>query len=315
MQNTQLDQLYLSLSNKNALCYIDSIHHAKKILQIHKTFSIAIKCISSNKNVLSYLNRQKVSCIYFSSCANLIFQLIKLRNQRYDFLLAACVDQDPFHLIYLLSKFTHLLTFDEGYFTIKPNSRFNTESIFPFETQKRNKLLNSIFKFPKTPKFYLQHSLFHFGWFKKTLYQSTAIDSDKIIPMKSLQSSKIDKRYKIFIGQPFKWMDLSTQNCREILEFIRSSEVNLYIRHPRETIQNSILDKIDIPILSFSHGVGSFLNQIGNFNPDLEIYSFMSTLCLEINSSIKIKLIDLTLSKEKQIEFDDFKHILRRSGG
>jgi hypothetical protein len=313
MKKIQLEEFYSSFSKKRALCYVDSIHHAKKILQIQNTFCLEIKCISSNKKTLNYLSRRKVSCLYFSNRINLIFHLVKIRNESFSFLLAACVDQDAFNLIYLLSKFTHLLTFDEGYFTIKPNSRFNDESIFPFKTQKRNKLLNLIFKFPKTPKFYLKQSLFHFGWFKKALYKFTAIDSDKIISMESLESREMNNIYKIFIGQPFKWMGLSKQNYEEIAEFIKLNEINLYIQHPRETLQNSILDKIDISVLSFSHGAESFINKVGDFNAELEIYSFMSTLCLEINPSIKIKLIDLTLPNELQVEFDDFKNILEIS--
>lgn len=311
MKNIQLEKFYTSLSRKNVLCYVDSIHHANKILQIYDTFSLEIKCISSNKKTFHYLKRHKVSCIYFSNCANLIFQLIKIRNERFSFLLAACVDQDAFNLIYLLSRFDDLLTFDEGYFTIKPNSRFNAESFFPFRTQKRNKLLNLIFQFPKTPKFYLQQALFHFGWFKKILYQGTSIESDKIIFMESFDSNEVNNIYKIFIGQPFKWMNLSKQNYLEIAEYIKSKHIDLYIQHPRETLQNSILDKIDIPILSFSHGVESFINKVGDFNAELEIYSFMSTLCLEINPSIKIKLIELTLPNKQQTEFDDFKNILK----
>ena len=155
--------------------------------------------------------------------------------------------------------------------------------------------------------------MFHFGWFKKTLYQSTAIDSDKIIYMESTKSDKTNNIYKIFIGQPFKWMGLSKQNYKEIAEIIKSNKINLYIQHPRETIQNSILDKIDIPLLSFSHGVESFINKVGDFNAELEVYSFMSTLCLEINPSVKIKLIDLTLTNEQQSEFEDFKNILEIS--
>ena len=295
--------------SKKSICFIDSALHLKKVQQIQTFSNSEILFLVSNKNLIKEIKNSNHEYIYFKNYFSLIKNIFKLRKENFNFLIAACVDQIYFQLIYFLCKFSFFVSIDEGIFSVDKSSRFNSEMSFNFETHKLFFFLEKIFNFPKVPQYFLDKSIYHFGWFNKNLYKNTMIEN-KVIFMEQ-STEQVAGRLKIFIGQPFKWMGLDADNLNQIIEFIKNERIDIYLKHPRETKQNSIISKINCPIVETETDAETFLNLI--YQDRLVIFSYMSSVVFGIGHKFDNNIICLPVSENLKIRHAAFLDMLKIS--
>ena len=295
--------------SKKSICFIDSALHLKKVQQIQTFSNSEILFLVSNKNLIKEIKNSNHEYIYFKNYFSLIKNIFKLRKENFNFLIAACVDQIYFQLIYFLCKFSFFVSIDEGIFSVDKSSRFNSEMSFNFETHKLFFFLEKIFNFPKVPQYFLDKSIYHFGWFNKNLYKNTMIEN-KVIFMEQ-STEQVAGRLKIFIGQPFKWMGLDADNLNQIIEFIKNERIDIYLKHPRETKQNSIISKINCPIVETETDAETFLNLI--YQDRLVIFSYMSSVVFGIGHKFENNIICLPASENLKVRHDAFLEMLKIS--
>jgi len=295
--------------SKKSLCFIDSVLHLKKVQQIQTFSNPEILFLVSNKNLIKELKSSNHEYLYFKNHFSLIKNIFKLRKENFNFLIAACVDQIYFQLIYFLCKFSFFVSIDEGIFSVDKSSRFNSEMSFNFETHKLFFFLEKIFNFPKVPQYFLDKSIFHFGWFNKNLYKDTMIENKVILMEQSIEQQA--GKLKIFIGQPFKWMGLDAENLNKIIEFIKNERIDIYLKHPRETKQNSIISKINCPIVETETDAETFLNLI--YQDRLAIFSYMSSVVFGIGHKFDNNIICLPVSENLKVRHDAFLDMLKIS--
>ncbi|MFL2724828.1 MAG: hypothetical protein ACJ0FP_02215 [Gammaproteobacteria bacterium] len=293
-----------------SLCYIDSVSHFKNVQQIQEKSETEILFLINKKALIRELNNASSKYFFFKNKLSLLGILFKIRNQRFNCYIAACVDQASFQLIYFLSRFSFFVSIDEGVFSVDKSSRFNSEKNFNFTTHRLYFYLEKIFKYPKVPRFFLKAAKYHFGWFEKSLYDNTIIGSKLILMKPNIEKKSDDLR--VFIGQPFKWMNLSAKDLNNIRNLIKSEKIDIYIKHPRETMQNSILSDVSCPIISMDTNAESFLNIISNEN--ISVYSFMSSVIFGINPKLNIKILSLPLQDDLKGRHDSFLLMLQKSG-
>tara|TARA_Y100001935_G_scaffold158798_1_gene130696 strand:+ start:3102 stop:4079 length:978 start_codon:yes stop_codon:yes gene_type:complete len=295
--------------SKKSICFIDSLLHFKKIEQVKTLSNIKILFLINEKTLIREMKNSNYEFIYFENYLSLIKNIFKLRKENFNFLFAACVDQMYFQLIFFLCRFSFFATIDEGIFSVDKLSRFNSEKKFKKDTHKLYFYLEKIFNFPKAPNFFIEKSIYHFGWFNKNLYEETMLE-DKVILMDQ-PKGLIDVKPKIFIGQPFKWMGLDPKNLDQIINFIKNEKIDFYLKHPRETKQNSILSKINCPVINIDTDAENFLNII--YKDRLCIFSFMSSVIFGISNKFDVNIICLPVSENVQVRHDAFLHMLKVS--
>ncbi|MDC1331204.1 glycosyltransferase family 52 protein [Gammaproteobacteria bacterium] len=308
--NHNLEKLLDEGHKHQSLCYVDSLIHARKVLQIQERYLLDIVFITNNLNVKKFLQLNNCQYYYYHNTLKLLSTIKHLRGIHFYLFIAACVDQVGFQIIYFLSKTSFFATMDEGIFSIDPLSRFNSEKNFNPKTHKPFFILNRIFNYPKIPSFFLEKSDLHFAWFSKNLYLGTNLEK-KLVPMESPDHLAIGRTLRVLVGQPYKWMGLSEKNELEILNIIKQEKIDIYIKHPRETSKNSIIPNIECTVLSLDSNVEDFLNNLPV--PDLHIYTFMSSAVFGLRSEVNIHILDLMLSKEIQERFKNFIKMLDES--
>ena len=273
--------------SQKSLCFIDSIVHFKKVQQVLDLSDTKILFLINKKSLIREITNSDYEFIYSKDYYSLIKTIYSLRKQTFDFYMAACVDQIYFQLIYFLCNYSFFVSIDEGIFSVDKLSRFNQEKSFDKNTHKLFFYLNKIFSYPKVPSYFLKESLCHLGWFNEVLYNNTILEG-KVILMEPRLDNQPEK-LKAFIGQPFKWMGLEPENENQIISFIKNEKIDIYIQHPRETKKNSIISKINCPIVSIDTNAENFLNIL--HQEKLSVYSFMSSVIFGISSKIDINII------------------------
>ena len=296
-------------TSQQSLCFIDSVIHFKKVQQIQEISQIDILFLINNQDLIKEINNANYEFIYFKNKLSLINVIFGLRDQKFNYYFAACIDQLYFQLIYFLCSFSFLATIDEGIFSVDKFSRFNSEKHFKYQSHRLYFFLEKFFGFPKVPNFFLESAQFHFGWFNKSLYKNTIL-RDKLILMES-NVNREHKQLKVFIGQPFKWMGLASNDENYILRFIKEECIDIYLQHPRETKENSIILDVNCPIVSTDTNAESFLSMLNNKN--LSVYSFMSSVLFGVNSEIDINILSLPLSGELLKRHNSFLEMLNQS--
>lgn len=294
---------------KKSLCYVDSILHFKKAQQIQKLSEAEILFLTKNKSLTREINNLNYEFIYFKNYFSLIKIIFDLRKQKFNFYMAACVDQMYFQLIYFLCSFSFFASIDEGIFSVDKYSRFNAEKNFNIKTHKLFFYLEKIFSYPKVPQYFLKESLYHFGWFNKNLYKNTLLE-ERLLLMKPLSKNQ-PENLKVFIGQPFKWMGLDSVNENQVISFIKNEKIDIYIQHPRETKQNSIISNLSCPIVSIDTNAENFLNMLSQ--EKLTVFSYMSSVIFGISSRIDINIISLPVNQELQVRHEAFIDMLQVS--
>ena len=296
--------------SKKAICYIDSVIHARKALQVQEKFSLKILYVTNKPDVQKLLHNHQCESKIFKNKIQFIYLLYSLRKLDFYFFIAACVDQIPFQCIYFLCRFSYFATIDEGIYTVDKYSRLNAEKSFSFKTHKLFFLLEKITRFPKNPLFFINNSNVHFAWFHSDLYRGTALE-DKLFFMDVIKPLPSENEYRVLVGQPFKWMGLSDDNKNEILSLIDKAGINLYIRHPRENSNNSFISSVGCSIASLDGDLEDFLNNLPVTN--LHVYSFMSSAIFGLRQEVTIHLLKLTLADGQQANFDRFTKMLDTS--
>ena len=295
--------------SKKSLCYVDSILHFKKVQQVQEVSDTEILFLINNKSLIREISNSNYEFIYFKNYFYLIKTIFDLRKQKFNFYVAACVDQIYFQLIYFLCIFSFFISIDEGIFSVDKFSRFNAEKNFNQDTHKLFFYLEKIFSYPKVPRYFLKESLYHFGWFNKTLYKHTILE-EKVILMKPPLKHQ-SENLKVFIGQPFKWMGLEGDNENQVISFIKNERIDIYIQHPRETKQNSIISNISCPIVCIDTNAENFLNMLSQ--EKLSVFSYMSSVIFGISPRIDINIISLPVNKDLQIRHEAFIDMLQVS--
>ena len=295
---------------KKSLCYIDSILHFKKAQQVQELSETEIVFLTNNESLTKEISNLNYEFIYFKNYLSLIKIIFDLRKQKFNFYMAACVDQIYFQLVYFLCNFSFFASIDEGIFSVDKYSRFNAEKNFNKKTHKLFFYFERIFSYPKVPQYFLKESSYQFGWFNKNLYKNTLLE-ERLISMKSVSKNQ-SENLKVFIGQPFKWMGLDCDNENQIISFIKNEKIDIYIQHPRETKQNSIILNISCPIVSIDTNAENFLNMLSQ--EKLTIFSYMSSVIFGISSRTDINIISLPVNPELKIRHDAFVDMLQVSG-
>ena len=294
---------------KKSLCYVDSILHFKKAQQVQELSETEIVFLTNNESLTREISNLNYEFIYFKNYLSLIKIIFDLRKQKFNFYMAACVDQIYFQLIYFLCSFSFFVSIDEGIFSVDKFSRFNAEKNFNKQTHKLFFYIEKIFGYPKVPQYFLKESLYHFGWFNKNLYKNTILE-ERVVLMKTLSKNQ-SENLKVFIGQPFKWMGLDHDNENQVISFIKNERIDFYIQHPRETKQNSIISNVSCPIISIDTNAENFLNLLSQ--EKLSVFLYMSSVIFGISSRIDINIISLPVNPELQIRHDAFIDMLQVS--
>ena len=295
--------------SKRSICFVDSVLHFKKVQQIQTLSNSKILFLVNSKILVKEAKNSNQKFIYFKNYFSLIKIIFRLKKENFDFLIAACVDQIHFQLIYFFCRFSFFISIDEGIFSVDKFSRFNSENKFNPETHKLFFFLEKIFSYPKVPRYFLNKSVYHFGWFNENLYKDTVL-KNKVICMEQSLDQQFGK-VKIFIGQPFKWMGLDTKNENQIINFIKNERIDIYLKHPRETRQNSIISKVNCPIVEIGTDAENFLNLI--YQDRLAIFSFMSSVVFGISKEFDINIICLPISENLKFKHNAFLDMLKVS--
>lgn len=286
---------------KNVIVFVDTIAHLKRSLQVAKEFDdVSYIFISNNFQVIDSVGMYEK--YFFESRLSLFFLAIKFRYKKFN-LLTARVDDINFQLFELLSQPDSLFTIDEGLFTIKSNSIYNSKNFMLEFYGYKSKIFHSIIGFPRNASLFYEITEKHYSWFSKKSFDSSIINSSKIIEMKSQDTT--NKVRSIFIGQPWKYMDFSNQQILEIFQAINKVNPSIYMLHPREDIslcQKYLSEKITL-LRAFKDSE-TFCNSIG-IDRNISVYTVASTVATELIKSIKIKILQSSKFPLQTIQSQD----------
>ena len=209
---------------------------------------------------------------------------------RFDILLAARVDAIEFQIIFHLGKFQALNTFDEGLYSILKESSYNSHIQFG-KNEKKKKIINFFFGVPFPTSQYLLLTERHFTWFNAESFAQSVIERNKITEIHAQE--KVSPISKIFIGQPWHYMDFNKENIQSLSQKINDLDMDLYISHPREDLLR-IEDLLNpsIQIISLNQDIELFLNKIAS-NNNIRVFTFGSSAVVHLESSIKISVVKL----------------------
>tara|TARA_B100001750_G_C15324270_1_gene503848 strand:+ start:31 stop:786 length:756 start_codon:yes stop_codon:yes gene_type:complete len=216
-------------------------------------------------------------------------------------LLAARVDSLYFQLIFCLLRYKEFHSFDEGFFNIKINSRYNQELNFEWVKQKKLKILNKLLGFPIPAAQILLSSKKHYSSLDARFFKQSIIDVNKIVTLepekitfkeegsRSVSGEVAQKR--IFIGQPWNFMGYDKKQIIRLFDQIVSLKIQSYLIHPREDLypsKNFLNDKIDKIKLNIT--AESFLNNLPN-HETLEIYSVVTSTVIDLSKNFNFFLL------------------------
>ena len=244
--------------------------------------------VSSNPNLLRNFDKDKR--FFYSGFFNLLLKIFFLKRNRFNRLICSQVDLTDFQLLYALLSFKELNTFDEGYFSLKKNSRYNSEISFNTKTHLKYKILNGIFGWPKTPLNILAETKEHFTWYPNELHSDSSIEGNKLT---KIEKKMDESAYKFFIGQPWELMGLHDQQINDLLTKLKEIKIDVYIIHPRENYKKR-LEQLDPSIQDLK--VSMALDQLLNIlkpQENIGIYTVCSTTVLNIQGDLETILLKM----------------------
>lgn len=274
---------------KKILAFVDTMPHLKKARQIEKNLSsMSFIYVTNDPEIYTNLNQAKDLCI--NSMSDIFFKIIlKLGIDYFDSILVARVDSLRFQSIFSILKFKNLYTFDEGLFSIDPNSIYNSQLRVPRSMGGLHFLSSKIFNFPKGAAFFYKNTDQHFSWFKPSLFNNTRIDISKVFYLEEEKNTETIK--KIFIGQPWQFMSMDKKSLIAITNFINQQKFDVYLIHPREDISiiNSMLNEKISRVQVHTDGE-SFLVKMLNTS-DSSVYTVASTIVTHLPASSSVKIL------------------------
>jgi len=242
--------------------------------------------VSSDPNLLRNFDKDKR--FYYSGFINLLFRGFFLKRLTVNKLICSQVDLTDFQLLYFLIDFKELNTFDEGFFSLKKNSRYNSETSFNVKTHLKYKVLNKIFNWPKTPLNILMETKEHFTWYPIELHSDSCIEENKLT---KINKKMDDSKYKLFIGQPWELMGLNDKQINDLLRILEEIKIDVYIVHPREDHKKR-LEQLNPSIQDLKLSMA--LDQLFNIlkpQEDISIYTVCSTTVLNLEVDLKTILL------------------------
>lgn len=279
---------YSNLPNvTETIVFIDTIAHLKKALQIIKEFNDKKYTFITN-NIQVFDSIQNCEKKLFNKRSSLVGLALDYRKRNFN-LLTARVDDINFQIFDYFSSPNSLHTLDEGLFTLKKKSIYNSNEFLLEFYGYKSMILNAVFGFPKNASTYYQNTSKHFTWFSKKSFESSIILSTKLIEMKS---EKLNKPIKsVFIGQPWKYMDFSDNQIINIFSTINQIGPSIYMLHPREDLESCRkYFNPEIIVIRAMLDSDSFCNALASSIP-LDVYTVASTVATDFIESINIKII------------------------
>jgi len=277
------------LSESTNLIYLNSKSHLIKVKDIISFLDLnEYLIICSDPDLLRNFREDKR--FYYSGFLSLLLKIFFLKRLNVNRLICSQVDLTDFQLLYFFINYEELNTFDEGYFSLKKNSRYNSEISFSAKTHLRYKILNKIFSWPKTPLNILMKTEKHFTWYPVELHSDSCIEEDKLT---RIERKVANLKYKLFIGQPWELMGLNNQQISDLLSKLKEIEIDIYIMHPREDHKKR-LKQLDSSIQDLKLNIAlDHLFNILKPKQDISLYTVSSTAVIDLETDLKTFLLKL----------------------
>jgi len=251
---------------------------------------------TSKDKVDYYLKRmkKKSNIHYFNLGKNRISNIFRLSlyikrvfKKKFDAIFLASIDNSYYH--YLLSRlcYDRIFTFDDGIANIIENG--------PYESKKDSLVLN-LFRFflfvRVTLEYIKENSSLHYTIYKdKNIFAKTyyirlfdEIGGGEVID--------VNRKVKIFLGQPIYEHD--AEKSKEINQrVVMKLEDCKYYPHPRDSFFLTDVDVIESQLI-FEEYLLVALKE--NRDTEFEIYSFFSTVLVNLRSVERVKLYSVDVN-------------------
>ena len=302
------------MENRKILIYITTRLHLLKAIQIVDELGFqpfffidptyrSFKSLPEEVKSRSYILKN-------NSFFRILFFIIRNRG-KFNYILGAEVDAFNFQILLRFLNIGNFYSLDEGVFSVQKTSIYNSMSSFSFRGQKRYLFLNSIFGFPSPPKILMQQSKKHFSWYKKKSFTEIPHLYNKIVQMQPKTYSKSIK--KIFISQPWNFMGLSDKSLKRLAHLLVKNNIDTYISHPREDksyFADKYLHLTSLLVIDTNHPVEEFVNFLSELSDSIEVYTFASGACLELNKRVPVHLFNILDPGEFHESQESLKKIL-----
>lgn len=217
------------------------------------------------------------------SMLKLKFFLPSINKNFFESCYLASIDCSYIQLITSSIKYNNLYTFDDGTINLLPNSSYYEDKNYSFS----ERIFRVLFGINDCVSLYRQKSKLHYTIFKNN---RNIIDNTEFIPLVELkqQSHHVhDEIVKIFLGQPLSEINITKD---KLIEFLVKEKIDYYYPHPRE---KEIIDNINYIDSNkiFEDYLVDYIEK--NISVKIEVYTFFSTVILNIKDLKNIKVFSL----------------------
>ena len=278
------------------IIFVDTLPHYIKSKELLKIIKYNSHFITTHKNIFTRIKSVNKTYFHKIDLFRLAFFIIKMRKRGDVSLTIARTDSLVFQLLYKFCYVKEIYTFDEGLYSLHPNSIYNSQ--FKIERKYHTKLflLSKLIDFPIPAAFFYQQTTNHYTWFPKDSFKDSIIEKDKIIELKNSNERTYDE-LKIMIGQPWQFMYMTDSQIKKIFHFINENEINIYLQHPKEnsTYCNLFLED-RVSLINAEPTSEEFLKNI-NLG-QISLYTLSSTVVCHSPASYSINILKFSNSSD-----------------
>jgi hypothetical protein len=109
-------------------------------------------------------------------------------------------------------------------------------------------------------------------------------------------------------------MGLSDKSLKRLAHLLVKNNIDTYISHPREDksfFADKYLHLTSLFVIDTNHPVEEFVNFLSELSDSIEVYTFASGACLELNEKVPVYLFNILDSGEFHESQESLKEILR----
>ena len=281
------------------IIFVDTLPHYIKSKELSKIIKYNSHFITTNIDIFKRIKLTNKTYLHKKNFLGLFFFIIKMRKRGDVSVTIARTDSLIFQLLYKFCYIKEIFTFDEGLYTLHPNSIYNSQFKIERKYHTRLFLLSKLTDFPIPAAFFYQQTSNHYTWFPKDSFQDSIIDKDKIIEVKKNKEKNYDE-IKIMIGQPWQFMYITDNQIKKIFHFINEKGINIYLQHPKENSMycNSFLDD-GVSLISAKPTSEEFLSNI-NLG-QITLYTLSSSVVCNSPASYLINILKFSNSSDDLI--------------
>ena len=210
--------------------------------------------------------------------------LKKIKLPKFATVYFASLDNPFIQLTLSHTKFSEIITFDDGTANLWANSLYNK----PREISYLQVFFLSLLRVRYDMDIIKKESKKHYTIFNNSPFLKSKSEKIELINTSYLKDFVGDKNINIFIGQPYTDYNFNIFKPKNIKKIMNEFKIDSYFKHPRERVVYNFVEYVETNKI-FEDYIFDLISNGYNVN----IYTFLSTVALTVSGVNNVKIYSI----------------------